>query len=272
MDKGLSLTQLHIRNFLECPRRFELLYLAPFTWPEPPYPLETELAFERGRGFHRLLERRFLELDPKPAAIEDPLVRSWWQTFESSGPPIPSGRLFPEVSLSVPSGIHQLLGRFDLLVISTDETGDLSAAIFDWKTSKPREIPWLRNAWQTRLYLALLAEGGHTLVPGRTEKLDPDRLSMTYWYVGDLDRPRTVPYSRAAHDQNWREIQQIVADIESARQTDHWPLTDDWSSCRDCAFRAYCGRQIAGAGLSDVGDVDDLESEDELFPLEPNWR
>ncbi len=271
MDKRLTLTQLHIRHFLECPRRFELRYLAPFVWPEPPYTLDTEQAFDRGRAFHRLLERRFLGLDPHPTTIEDPRIRVWWDTFDSSSLSIPSGARYPEISLAVPEGGHHLFGRFDLLAITSADDGEVSATIYDWKTSKAREVPWLRSAWQTRLYLALLAEGGHTLIPGRTEKLDPDRLSMTYWYVGDPDNPRTVPYSRAAHGQNWAEIQQIVADIEAARQSAVFPLTDDWSRCRECAYQAYCGRQGLAVVQTDAGDADDLAIEDEIDRLEPDW-
>jgi hypothetical protein len=271
MNRRLTLTQLHIRDFLECPRRFELSYLAPFVWPEPPYTLDTEQAFDRGREFHRLLERRFLGLDQQPGAIDDPVIRGWWDAFATAKLPIPDGRRLPEISLAVPEGGHLLFGRFDLLVISPADDGEIRATIFDWKTSKPREESWLRRAWQTRLYLALLAEGGHTLVPGRDEPLDPDRLAMTYWYVGDPTTPRTLRYSRAEHDRNWREIQEIVAAIESARQTVGWTLTNDWARCRDCAFPAYCGRHTAGAPMSDASEDDDALTEDDFTRLEPDW-
>lgn len=271
MDKHLSLTQLHIRNFLECRRRFELRYLSPFAWPEPPYSLDTEQAFDRGRAFHKHLEQRFLGLNPHAAMIDDPTIRMWWNTFDSSGPPIPDGRRYPEISLAVPLGGHQLFGRFDLLVITPTDDGDVKATIFDWKTSKAQPEARLRTVWQTRLYLALLAEGGHTLIPGRKEKLNPDHLSMTYWYVGDPDNPRTLAYSRAMHQQNWQEIGEIVAEIEAARQAAEWPLTDDWSRCRDCAYQAYCGRQTATSPQSDIGDTDDLELDDVFAGMEPAW-
>lgn len=271
-DKRLTLTQLHIRDFLDCPRRFELRYLASFVWPEPPYTLATEQAFDRGREFHRLLERRFLALDAQPEAIDDPVIRSWWDAFQGSGLSIPDGERFAELSLVVPEGGHQLLGRFDLLVI-TPASGEITATIFDWKTSKPRDVNWLRRAWQTRLYLALLAEGGHRLVPGRTEKLDPDHLAMTYWYVGDPGAPRTVRYSREQHAQNWGEIQQIIGEIEQRRAAAEWYLTDNWTRCRECAFQAYCGRSGDDPthANDDINDGDDLAAADERYRLEPDW-
>lgn len=272
MDTHLTLTQLHIRNFLECRRRFELRYLTPFVWPEPPYLLETEQAFDRGRAFHKHVEQHFLGLAPRPSLADDPLIRTWWGTFESAGPTIPDGRRYPEISLAVPLGGHQLFGRFDLLVLSPTAEGEVAATLFDWKTSKAQPEARLRAAWQTRLYLALLAEGGHTLIPGRTTKLNPDLLSMTYWYVGDPEHPRTIAYGRAMHQQNWQEIGDIVAQIEAARQAAQWPLTDDWSRCRDCAYQTLCGRNTAATTPTDAGDLDDLEIDDVAEDLAPSWK
>lgn len=272
MNSHLTLTQLHIRHFLDCPRRFELRYLAPFTWPEAPYTLDTEQAFDRGRYLHRLLERHFLELHPEAQATEDAIVQTWWDAFSRSGIHIPAGRRLPELSLAASAGGHQLFGRFDLLVLSPQPDDEVSATVFDWKTSKPRDVAWLSRAWQTRLYLALLAEGGHTLVAGRTQKLDPDRLAMVYWYVAEPHAPRVIRYSRTLHEQNWGEITRIVAAIDQAQASGLFPLTEDWSRCRGCAFQAYCGRQTAGTLWPDTGDEDDLDGESETDTLEPGWN
>jgi hypothetical protein len=84
--------------------------------------------------------------------------------------------------------------------------------------------------------------------------LAPDRLAMTYWYVSEPDRPRTIRYSREQHQQNWAELTALVAQIEEqiAEGTSLdvvWPLTDDWSVCRQCSYQAFNGRQAAGPPL-----------------------
>jgi hypothetical protein len=133
----------------------------------------------------------------------------------------------------------------------------------------------LRRSWQTRIYLALLAEGGHVLLGGDHQAtLNPDRLAITYWYVSEPDRPRTIRYSREQHQQNWADLTALVAEIEEqmteGRSLDVvWPLTDDWSICRQCSYQAFNGRQAAGPPLPTEIEEDDevVLSEDTL--LEP---
>ncbi len=72
----------------------------------------------------------------------------------------------------------------------------------------------LRRAWQTRVYLIVLAEGGAALVPEKPEAFVPDHLSFTYWYVEDPDHPRVIDYSEANHRRNLSELETIVAEID----------------------------------------------------------
>jgi RecB family exonuclease len=170
---------------------------------------------------------------------------------------LPAGETHPERSLTVPIGEHVLNGRFDLLILSPD-----TAHIFDWKTGRPHSEAELRQDWQTRLYLAMLAEGGAAL--GHT--LQPDQIAITYWYVNDPAEPRTIRYNLAWHKQNWADLQALVAQIDEALVQDTWPLTDDWSHCRQCAYQAYCGRQEAGETAPT--ESEEAADETDLF-LEP---
>lgn len=272
MNDRLTLTQQHLYTFEACPRRFYLRFLARVPWPEAPLGPEQELAYERGRRFHRWIERRFLGLPVTDETVMDPLLSSWWSTYRSNGPELPPGRRFIETSLTIPigpGGRHLLSGRFDLVVVSEGEEGRPSAAIFDWKTGEPREMARLRRAWQTRVYLIVLAEGGAALVPEKPEAFVPDRLSFTYWYVEDPDHPRVIEYSKANHRRNLSELETIVAEIDRQLTENKWPLTDDWSECRQCAYQAYCGRQAAGSAPVEDLEEDELDS-DEAW-LEPQW-
>jgi hypothetical protein len=271
MTERLTLSQQHLYTFQVCQRRFYLRYLARIPWPEAPLGPEQELAYERGRRFHRWVERRFLGLPVTDETRMDPVLRGWWDTFVEQPPALPAGRRFVETSLTVPVGPedrHLLTGRFDLLIVGEGD-GEPAAYLFDWKTGEPRSIERLRRAWQTRVYLAVLAEGGAALVPEQPEAFTADNLSFTYWYVEDPTHPRVIAYDGATHHRNRLELDAVVAEIDRQLVENAWPLTDDWSECRHCAYRAYCGRQAAGSAQPDAAEDDDPEADEEW--LEPQW-
>ncbi len=155
MNEPLPLGRDRIRSFLLCQRQFELRTIVRLPWPDLPLEAETEQAVAQGRAFHQLLERHFLGMDVSPTPGPE---TSWWQAFQAHPPALPeSGRRLPEVRLTVPIGGHLLLARFDLLVVGTSAESTPFVHIFDWKTSRARSSAELRNDWQTRLYLAMVA-------------------------------------------------------------------------------------------------------------------
>jgi hypothetical protein len=267
MTPSLLLSQSKLNTFLTCQRRFQLLYLRRLPWPILPPDGDAENIISRGQQFHQVMERHFLGLDIPPETIADDHVRRWWRAFQSRPPAIPSGKRLPEHRLTVPIGAHLLLGRFDLLVTG-EADGRPFAHVYDWKTGKGRRESDLRQDWQTRLYLALLAEGGAALL-GNGRSLSPTDIAITYWYANEPDAPRTIAYSAAWHAQNWADIQAIVAQIDDSLAQNDWPLTANWDECRRCAYQVYCGRQAAGP--SRLSPHDDAEAPDEVdfLDLEP---
>lgn len=255
-----------LATFLICQRRFQLRHLVNLPWPSMPLDDDVETAVTRGQQFHQLLERHFLNVDIQPAGLHDTRLRQWWHTFVEHGPSLPQGRFLPELSLTVPLDGHLLIGRFDLVVVGTAD-GAPFAHVFDWKTSRPRPEGHLRDDWQTRLYLALLAEGGQALQPGGPP-LPPDQIAVTYWYVSEPDAPRTIRYNADWHTQNWAEIRQIAADIDALTSEPMWPLTENWDHCRACAYQVICGRQ--GAGQAHLTDDEPEAPEPNSLSLEPD--
>ena len=261
MEARLSLSQYKLATFLTCQRRFQLRYLRRLPWPATPLPERTEQLLQQGQDFHQLLERHFLGLPVSPATIPDSQVRQWWQAFTDHAP-VPhvpnSARFLPESGLTVPLGNHLLYGRFDLLVIGENANKQLFAHVFDWKTGRPATTEELNGRWQTRLYLALLAEGGSAFWPQNVH-LAPEQISLTYWYVQTADSPITIRYSSAAHQANWAELEQIAAQLETATLANEWPLTEDWSICRACAYQAFCGRQGAGTAVPELDEQEETD-------------
>ncbi len=256
MSETLLLSRYKLDTFLICQRRFHLRFRRRLLWPNRPLADHWAEVREQGEQFHRLLERHFLGLPVVAEAIDDVEVRRWWSLFQRHVK-LPDGKAYPERSLTVPIGGHVLNGRFDLLILSPH-----SAHIFDWKTGQPHSEADLRHDWQTRLYLAMLAEGSAAL----GHSVQPDQIAITYWYVNDPAEPRTIHYNQAWHTQNWTDIQAIAAQIDAVLTKDNWPLTDDWAHCRQCAYQAYCGRQEAGETVKD--ELEELPDDTELL-LEP---
>ena len=267
MTPSLLLSQGKLATFLTCPRRFCLRSLRHLPWPDTPLGDDSEESLVRGQQFHLMMERHFLGLTASPTDVPDGRIQQWWRAFQNHPPAVPPGKRLPEHRLTVPVGGHLLLGRFDLLVVG-EANGRPFAHLYDWKTGRPRSTSDLRQDWQTRLYLGLLAEGGSALwADGRSPA--PEAITLTYWYANETDAPRTIAYSAAWHAQNWADIQAIVAQIDNSLAQDDWPLTTNWDECRRCAYQVYCGRQAAGA--SHLPPPDDVEAPDEVdfFDLEP---
>lgn len=265
MSEPQTLSQYKLANFLACQRRFQLRTLRRLPWPTNPLPERTEQVLQQGQDFHQLLERHFLGLNISPASIEDGRIQQWWQSFQSHNPvrTLPdNARFLPETGLTVPLGNHLLYGRFDLLVIGEDAQNQPFAHVFDWKTGRPSAAADLKTRWQTRLYLALLAEGGSAFWP-QTVPLAPGQISLTYWFVQEPDVPVTIDYSAAEHQASWTELQQIAAQLDEAFALDAWPLTNDWSHCRECAYQIYCGRQAAGSAVPELDEAEEPDTPNE---------
>lgn len=269
----ITFSQASLLTFLKCRRRFQLRYLDRLSWPDLPFLPQQREAIEQGQRFHQLLERVFLGLPVEELDLTDSQLQIWWRRFEENVLPLPSGRALAELRLTVAISDHFLNGRFDLVIVG-NESGNPIVHIFDWKTSRPRSVVELEESWQSKLYLAMLAESGTALVNGR-EILRPEQIELTYWYVSDPQSPRTITYSQEKHAHNWAEIESLVNEIDACLKQDYWPLTDNWSHCRSCTYGTYCGRFETGAVEHIIAEEEvayAFETEyafDDIFLIEP---
>jgi hypothetical protein len=168
---------------------------------------------------------------------------------------------YPEITLSAPVGKHRLLAKYDLVAVEPGRR----AVIVDWKTSARRPTgAWLAARLQTRVYRYVLARAGSHLNGGAA--LQPEQIEMLYWFAAFPDQPERLPYNRTQHEADGRFLASLMADLaaagDGADPDADFPLTEDVTRCRFCAYRSLCGRGV------EAGDIhgDDAEAGDAEQP------
>jgi CRISPR/Cas system-associated exonuclease Cas4 (RecB family) len=246
-------SQGSLRDFLACPRRFQLRYIERMVWPAveaEPY-LEREAHLKRGALFHRLAEQKLKGI---PSNALAPLAQAsglteWWTAFLQFEDQLPAGESLAETTLTARLGKHTLLAKYDLIIRGTDD----KLNIFDWKTTSIRQkTEVLRDDIQTRLYL-LLASITH---PG----IQPKDISMTYWFGAFPGSPEHIPYSTGQQQRDQTDILDLVDGIAQAPR-ESFILTPDERACHFCVYRSYCERGT-DAGISIDLEDDGLDEHD----------
>lgn len=238
----VRLTQAKINTWLTCKRRFQLQYFDCFKWPREPYQAGAVDAMEAGEIFHMLVAV-YLNMGGDFSVddfVLEPQIQTWWEAFLAFEPVKTTSDTLLKVESSFEVALNDALsinGRVDCLRLTQD-----SIEIFDWKTGRPRSKSDLENDWQTRLYLALIAESRGYL--GKAD-LPLDQISITYWYPREPEKSVKINYSEQWHAENWGYLRLLGELISAELQVEHeiWPLTSNLSSCTKCAYSPICGRE-----------------------------
>lgn len=260
LKPGFHFSQNNLQDFVDCPRRFELLHVLHLPWPaiqsEPV--LEQEWHMELGQRFHQLVHRHQLglPLDAIESGIDDGVLGTWWQNYlQHQLENIPQTR-YPEWMLAAPFAGYRLVAKYDLLAISPGER----AVIVDWKTNRFRPKPsTLKERVQTRLYRYLLVKAGRGLY-GR-ETIPPEAVEMIYWFTETPESPICYAYTLFELNEDQKYLQELITSIEIlSTKPDPFPMTDDEKQCKFCKFRTLCNRGIHPGNINEPsGGI--LESE-----------
>lgn len=261
------LSRTRLETYLRCQRRFQLRHVLQLPWPSPPEATQQTRWQQQGELFHQFVAQYYLGA---PAALLDSSiipseVQRWWQTFLRQPPVVSSGsRPLVETTVTMPLAGWQIIGRFDLLLVSTE-----AVQIFDWKTGRVRDQAELANDWQTRLYMALIWGGFRAL---GVEQLPAEALEMTYWYARDPHKSVTLRFDQGWQEKNLAEITRLATQISRQMEENQaiWPLTDHLETCARCSYRNYCGRSEA-AQLVETPPPDRDEERSEPH-LEEGWE
>ena len=185
---SFQFTQSSLRDYLDCPRRFQLRYVLDQPWPavESEPLIERERLVELGRRFHQMAQQHTVGLpaDQIAATAGDPDLARWWRNYLNVPPrDLPSQLRRAEVMLTATldlrgfgdlEGLHvRIAAKYDLLALDPGRR----AVIVDWKTERKRSThSQLAARIQTRVYRYVLIEAGASLNGG--QPVLPEQVSL----------------------------------------------------------------------------------------------
>ncbi|MEO0756357.1 MAG: PD-(D/E)XK nuclease family protein [Cyanobacteria bacterium J06648_16] len=256
-----SLTQTHLDLLETCPRKFQHIFINGLSVPPDP---ELQDRATWGNQFHLLMQQQALALPIAVMEPVDPKMMACITQLKQAAPEFFNADLDPcrqsETQRTLSFNGYLLTVIYDLLIL-----GPQQAQIIDWKTyQRTPQRDRVEKNWQTRLYLYVLTE---------TSGLEPEQVSMTYWFVRgrDPEAGQTVPesyrfsYSRSQHDRTRTELTELTHRLTRLRALNDFPKVDiSTGRCDSCTFARRCGRAELGnerptAALSlDLATVEEI--------------
>ncbi len=250
LSSPFSFSQSSLQDYVDCARRFQLLYIEQLKWPavETMPVLENERRQLEGQQFHRMVQQHLVGLPANKLermANTETLAR-WWQHFLDFRNQEDFGIIHPELTISAPVGKHRLMAKYDLISVKDNHT-----IIYDWKTYQKRpENTDMDRRLQTRVYPALLVLAGSHINNGNG--FTADQVEMQYWYAEFPNEPYQLSYSGTIHKHDLLYINSLIDEI-SAKQS--YPPTDNEKKCAFCVYRSFCERGVF------AGEAESMEIE-----------
>lgn len=268
INPALHLSQSNLQDFIECPRRFQLKVIDNISWPaaylEPLSQLEQATVI--GNKFHQLCQQFFTGIDPNFLSnrISDPNLKIMWESFLPIAKNIQTENLFAEIILSSPFLGHQLVAKYDLVLMTSDDR----FIIYDWKTSNKKPArTLLSQRFQTNLYPLIFVRSGYHIF--KINHPSPESISMIYWYPMSSDPEEIFPYSKKLYLENINHLTKVIGEIDDLIDSaDTFPLTTDKNQCRKCVYRSLCERGNQAGDFDIFSEIDQEDLSNVHFELD----
>ncbi len=253
---SFTFSQSSLQDYIDCNLRFYRKYGQRLSWPalDVNSPLEHEANVRRGLAFHRFVQQSLIGVPVAGITTiteRDEHLERWWQSFLRSFPrPFPEPH-FAETSLAGVVGGVRLMATYDLIVSAPK--GQLE--IYDWKTvGKPARRNRLVERAQSIVYPYLLAKCGHFLL-GSKNPVDPNLISMRYWFTERPDQMEVFQYSQTQFEQDEAWLLDHIKTIASMDPGD-FSRTDNEKMCGYCKYRSLCNKNMAAHPEGPDGEND----------------
>ena len=277
----ISLSQGHLTVLDACDRKYQYIFIDALSGPSTS---DQQTTTQWGSQFHLMMQQRALDLPVEVMTRANVEMSDSLVALAEAAPEV-----FAHLPVSLATGDDETFSQSEhrrtlafngyLLTVVYDLVVQLpdQGQIFDWKThQRPPRQEWIRNDWQTRLYLYVLCE---------TTDLRPEQLSMTYWFVRlgampDDSRAESLlegqgkrqgerqnsserqptsyrfGYSEAQHRQTQQDLQRLTDRLTAlsqlAEQAIDFPpnfpkVAVERGLCDRCPFNVRCDRAPASA-------------------------
>ncbi|AFY38921.1 hypothetical protein Lepto7376_2650 [[Leptolyngbya] sp. PCC 7376] len=248
-------SQAHLQKFQDCPPSFQNAYLDQLATPLNPVQQQKQ---EWGIRFHLAMQQLHSGFPLEQITDDEQLKKS----VQSLLAEIPYFQIQSGDRHSVAEYRQTLLKQDFLLTIICDWVlfrGD-GLEIHDWKTYRqPKQPDRLKNHWQTKLYLYLMAE--------KTD-YNPDDLSMTYWFIeaGKPPQSSTFKYSYIWHQKIESELNQLLEMLTKSLDNyfekniffQHFEPTDCWYCLSQKSSRRSPQSLLSEVGLEQLLETSEI--------------
>src|SRR6056297_1016627 len=233
----LYFSQSALDIFQKCRKRFQYRYIDGLYWPAKwGIDAEIEKELEKGRKFHLLAERYYLDGSIQDQIVEDPELNAWLKRLKSFLP-YSQYVISSEQELRYRHKKFKFLAKYDLLYYNKEKK---LIELYDWKTDKKSLLEKeLENSTQSRFYLYLFKKAGQKYYSDKFDiQNNPD---LIFWNPRFPEEKKIINYSDEDFSKDSIYFEDLVGKI---LMEDEFPMTNNFNICRYCEYRPICrGKQ-----------------------------
>lgn len=258
-------SQNSLEIFNQCKMRFKKRYLDGLYWKNWVIDSKKSALLEKGRLFHLLAYRYFLNFDTGVDLVssEFPELVTWVENLKKFVKLDESNTYYPEYELRMCMENLRLQAKFDLIVIENNQ----KAIIYDWKIQeKPLNYKYLKSCFQTIIYRYLLAKAGKVI---NGIDIYPENITMIYWDPSYPSKPVKLSYSTSAFSVDEQLIKEEISKILYCNFESPDIKTMDNNICKHCEYCSICNntQPILDDIYYDYEDINGLNW-DEIIEIE----